>query len=165
MAKKRYRVTSELPVAGTQPGEEFEHEWPKRDIPATWEQYGGLVRDLALSGLADVLAHPDVVKVYGHRPADETPLHDLILNGASVNGTAIEMNSNGFRRAGEMYPAPPLLLRAQALGLPITFASDAHTPDRVGADFARLATHARDAGYTEASVFESRTRRAYAIPT
>jgi len=28
MAKKRYRVVGELPVSGTQPGEEFEADFP-----------------------------------------------------------------------------------------------------------------------------------------
>lgn len=145
--------------------EEFEDEWSRRDVAATWEQYGGLVRDMAASGIADVIAHPDVIKVYGHRPADETPLHDLILEGAAVNGTAVELNSNGIRRAGELYPAPPLLERAHALGLPITLASDAHKPERVGANFAEISDAARAAGYEEASVFVQRKRRAYALAT
>ena len=142
---------------------EFMAEWDKRDIAGVWRDYGMLVRDLAASGLADVLSHPDVPKVFGHRPADETPLHDLIIEGASVHGTAVEVNSNGIRRTGEAYPAMPLLSRAHALGLPITLASDAHTPDRVGADFDKIAAWARTAGYDEASAFISRRREAYAL--
>ena len=108
-----------------------------------------------------MLAHPDLPKVFGHRPADETPLHDAILAGASQFGMAVELNSNGIRRCDEIYPAMPLLERARGLDLPITLASDAHTPERVGANFDDLAAWARRAGYAEASVFVARERRAY----
>jgi histidinol-phosphatase (PHP family) len=144
---------------------QFLDEWGKRDVAAAWGDYGALVKELAATGLADVLAHPDLPKVFGHRPADETPLHAAIVEGALVNGTALELNSNGIRRAKEIYPAQPLLARARAAGLPITFASDAHTPDRVGANFGDLAAWARTAGYDEASAFIARKRTPYAIAT
>jgi len=142
----------------------FIGEWSKRDIAGAWAEYAALVRELAESGLADVLAHPDLPKVFGHRPADETPLHHAIIEGARVNGTAIELNSNGIRKCGEIYPALPLLRRAREQGLPITLASDAHTPGRAGEHFDRLALWARDAGYAEASYFEARRRRTYDLP-
>jgi histidinol phosphatase-like PHP family hydrolase len=52
----------------------------------------------------------------------------------------------------------PLLERARAAGLPITLASDAHTPQRVGANFDDLIAWARSAGYTGASAFVARKR-------
>jgi len=143
---------------------EFGAEWEKRDVAGVWRDYGVLVRELAESGLVDVLAHPDVVKVFGHRPADETPLHDLILDGASSTGAAVELNSNGLNKpVREIYPALPLIERARAFGLPITLASDAHTPDRVGADFDKLVSLAAQAGYTEAVTFVQRKVQRYAL--
>jgi histidinol-phosphatase (PHP family) len=141
----------------------FIDEWSRREAASAWADYGALVCELAESGLADVLAHPDLPKIFGHRPADETPLHDAILRGAEATGTALELNSNGIRRCGEIYPAMPLLQRAHAAGLDITLASDAHTPDRVGANFDDLAAWARDAGYDSAVEFVARKRRAYAL--
>jgi histidinol-phosphatase (PHP family) len=142
----------------------FLFEWEKRDVAQTWSDYGVLMKELAESGLVDALTHPDVVKKFGHRPADETPLHDLILAGAAVNGTAVELNSNGLRRCGEIFPALPLVERAHALGLPITLASDAHTPELVGHAFGDLAAWARRAGYDEAVTFVDRKRTPYALP-
>jgi histidinol-phosphatase (PHP family) len=49
---------------------------------------------------------------------------------------------------GEAYPAAALLASAAALGIPLTFGSDAHAPGDVGADFDRAAALARAAGYT-----------------
>jgi histidinol-phosphatase (PHP family) len=143
----------------------FIEEWSKRDVASAWADYASLVRELAESGLADVLSHPDLPKVFGHRPSDETPLHDAILHGARSTDCAIELNSNGLRkRCAEIYPSKPMLTRAREHGLPITFASDAHTPDRAGANFEELVGWARDAGYAEASYFESRKRIDYPLP-
>lgn len=143
---------------------EFSAEWDKHDVADVWADYGALVRDLAQSGLVDVLAHPDLAKVFGHRPRDETPLHDLILAGASVNGTAVELNSNGLNKpVKETYPALPLLERARGLGLPITLASDAHRPERVGADFDALVALAARAGYREAATFIARKVQHYRL--
>lgn len=142
----------------------FLFEWEKRDVAATWAEYGALMRELAETGLVDALTHPDVLKKFGHRPNDETPLHDAILSGAAVHGTAIELNSNGLRRCGEIFPALPLVERAHALGLPITLASDAHTPDRVGDEFEALANWARNAGYHQATSFVARKPVTFALP-
>ncbi|HEY8173780.1 MAG TPA: histidinol-phosphatase, partial [Dehalococcoidia bacterium] len=73
------------------------------------------------------------------------------------------LNSNGIRRCEEIYPALPLLERAHAAGLPITLASDAHVPERVGANFDDLVAWARRAGYDEASAFVRRKREAYSL--
>ncbi len=143
--------------------ERFIAEWERRDVTQTWADYGALVRELAETGLADVLAHPDLPKVFGHRPKDETPLHDAILTGAAAHHTAVELNSNGLRRCEEIYPALPLLERARALGLPITLASDAHTPDRVGANFRELVAWAKRAGYGEALAFVARRHHTYEL--
>ena len=142
----------------------FLFEWEKRDIAEAWADYGALMKELAETGLVDALTHPDVLKKFGHRPQNETPLHDLILAGAAVNGTAIELNSNGLRRCNEIFPALPLVERAHALGLPITLASDAHAPHVVGHRFDELAASAKSAGYTEASTYVGRKRLDYALP-
>ena len=141
----------------------FIDQWAKHDIADVWVEYGALMKELAASGLVDTLTHPDVLKKFGHRPQNETPLHDLILAGAAVNGTAIELNSNGLRRCGEIFPALALVERAHALGLPITLGSDAHVPQLVGSHFDELVAWAKRAGYNEAATFVARKRQAYAI--
>lgn len=141
----------------------FIDEWAKHDVAEVWAEYGGLMKELAESGLADALTHPDVLKKFGHRPHNETPLHDLILAGAAANGTAVELNSNGLRRCGEIFPALPLVERAHALGLPITLASDAHVPQLVGSRFDELVAWAKRAGYVEATTFVGRKRQTYGL--
>lgn len=144
--------------------EDFLDEWRRRDVAAVWEEYGRYLEDLADARLVDVLAHPDVVKVFGFRPADETPLHRRIVAAATRNGLALELNTNGRRKpVGEMYPHSAILRAARRAGAPITLASDAHVPEWLGAWFDEGIAAARAAGYSEYVAFEQRARRAIAF--
>lgn len=136
---------------------EFDAEWARRDVDAVFRDYAALLQDLAVSGLCDVLAHPDLPKLAGHRPASFTPLHAAIVEAAQRGGCAVEVNSNGYNKpAAEPYPALPVLVQAKAAGLAITLASDAHQPERVGERFDDLAAWAARAGYGEYVTFEAR---------
>ena len=132
-------------------------EWDNREVESVWDEYGQLIEDLADARLVDVLAHPDVVKVFGFRPADEEPLRRRIVAAAKRNGLALEVNTNGLRKpAAELYPHPETLRAARAAGVPITLASDAHMPERIGLRFADGIAAARAAGYDGYLVFERR---------
>ena len=55
------------------------------------------------------------------------------LRAVAAAGIALELNTAGLRKpVGEAYPAPGLLAEARALGIPLTFGSDAHRPQEVG---------------------------------
>src|SRR5205814_3520077 len=82
-------------------------EWQQRDVAAVWDEYGQFLEDLADAHLVDALAHPDVAKVFGFRPADPSRLHGRIVAAAARNGLALEVNTNGLRKpAAEIYPHP-----------------------------------------------------------
>jgi len=139
-------------------------EWERRAVDTVFEEYATLLRDLAGSGLCDVLAHPDLPKIAGHRPTSFTPLHSAIVEAASDGGCAVEMNSNGYNTpAREQYPALLVLERAHAVGLSITMGSDAHRPERLGERFDDLAVLAASAGYEEYVSFEQRRPVAHAL--
>jgi len=123
-------------------------EWERRDVASVWDEYGQFLEDLADARLVDVLAHPDLPKVFGRRPTEVAPLHGRIVAAAARNGLALEVNTNGLRKpAAEIYPHPEVLRSARAAGVPITIASDAHTPERLGTCFEEAAALARSAGY------------------
>ncbi len=140
-------------------------QWQRRDIDGVFAEYGAMLRDLGASGLCDVLAHPDLPKLAGHRPTSWTPLHDAIVGAAVDGGCAIEINANGYNRpVAEPYPALPVLERSREAGLAITLASDAHQPERVGQRFGDLALLASSAGYREFVSFEARKATAHPLP-
>jgi histidinol-phosphatase (PHP family) len=77
-----------------------------------------------------------------------------------LDGVCLEVSSAGLhKRHGKLYPNVELLAEANARGVPITLASDAHVPQNVGRDLDRAIEHARTAGYETVTVFEKRQAR------
>jgi histidinol-phosphatase (PHP family) len=105
-------------------------QWTVRQIDAAWSDYVTAIEELAAGGTCDVLAHPDLIKVAGHRPAAPDECWARLVEAAVSSGMAAELSSAGWRKpADEAYPAPTLLREFVAAGVPLTTASDAH---RVG---------------------------------
>jgi len=124
-------------------------------VEQAWERYYDSLASAARSGLFDSLAHPDLVKFHGPEiDWDWDALAD------SLDGVAIEVSSAGLHKPhGKLYPNPAFLQAARARDLPITLASDAHSPQKVGRDLDRAVDHARSAGYETVTVFETRESR------
>jgi histidinol-phosphatase (PHP family) len=106
-------------------------EWDVRDVEAVWDEYTRAMEELGASGVCDVFAHPDLVKIAGRVPALPDEFYDRIAEAAARSGMAAEVSSAGWRKpVGEEYPAPPLLKRFVEQGVPRPPASDAHAlPD------------------------------------
>jgi histidinol-phosphatase (PHP family) len=108
------------------------HEWSVRDVDRCWDDYAEAMEELAATGTCDVLAHPDLVKVAGHRPGNPAEWWDRIAEAAADSGMAAEISSAGWRKpVGEQYPSVPLLERFAAQRVPFTTASDAHRREHV----------------------------------
>jgi histidinol-phosphatase (PHP family) len=128
--------------------------WEKLTVEEVWRAYFESIAELAASGAVDVLAHPDLPKIFGRRPETPSDFYPALA------GVAIEISTAGLRKpVGELYPDPALLAHAKALGLPITLASDAHVPKLVGEDFDQALELAAGAGYETVTVFEGRVGR------
>jgi histidinol-phosphatase (PHP family) len=103
----------------------------------------------------DVLAHPDLVKMYG--PELEWDWGGV---AASLGGACLEVSSAGLHKPhGKLYPNPSLLAAAKENGIQITTASDAHVPQNVGRDLDQAVEHARAAGYETVTLFDQRQSR------
>lgn len=136
-------------------------EWGRRGIDAVWDAYTGCLEELAASGTCDVLAHPDLIKITGHRPgpAPSAEFHDRMAEAACSSGMAAEVSSAGWRKpVGEAYPAPDLLSRFHAAAVPVTLASDTHGPGEVAFRSADLLGMVRGAGYSELAGYAGRRR-------
>jgi histidinol-phosphatase (PHP family) len=127
-----------------------------------WRRYFVWLRNAARSGLFDVLAHPDLVKIYGVRAGEEEThyLHIETADAIEAAGVCVEISAGGLHApVGEIYPARSLLEACRERGVPITLASDAHEPTDVGRDFDQVVALARDVGYETVTVFDGRDRR------
>ena len=102
-------------------------EWERIGVEPAWSAYTRALEELAATHAVDVLAHPDLVKVAGHRPSVPTEYYDRMAEAAAAAGIAAEVSSAGMRKpVEEFYPAPELLKRFLDRGVALTTASDAH---------------------------------------
>jgi histidinol-phosphatase (PHP family) len=129
-----------------------------------WRRYFLTLGEAARSGMFDILAHPDLVKMWGpRRPVPEGDLrrfYDLAMDGIAESQIAVEVSTAGLRKAvGEIYPAPAFLEMCLEAGCPIALSSDAHVPGDVGRDYEAALKLLEDLGVGELAVFDHRERR------
>ncbi len=133
-----------------------------------WRRYFQALGAAARSGLFDILAHPDLVKVWGgSRPRPEGDLrrfYELAMEGIAASQIAVEISTAGLRKpAGELYPAEGFLRMCVDAGCPVALSSDAHVPDDVGRDYEAALELLRRVGIGEIATFTRRERILQAV--
>jgi histidinol-phosphatase (PHP family) len=134
------------------------------DPDKVWARYFETLGEAARSGLFDILAHPDLVKVFGSRvPLPEGDLrryYERAMDGIADSDVAVELSTAGLRKpVGEMYPASALLEMCLDAGRPVALSSDAHRPEQLGHEYERAVELLRGLGVNEIAVFDGRERR------
>jgi histidinol-phosphatase (PHP family) len=138
--------------------------WRHADPEKVWRRYFETLGEAARSGMFDILAHPDLVKVWGSEtPAPRGDLrrfYDLAMDGIAESDVAIEVSTAGLRKpVGEIYPAPAFLEMCIEAGRPVALSSDAHVPNDLGYAYDRALELLESVGVGELAVFERRERR------
>jgi histidinol-phosphatase (PHP family) len=140
--------------------------WSARSVDPekVWKRYFEWLGEAARSGLFDILAHPDLVKVWGgERPRPDGDLrrfYELAIEGIAESGIAVEVSTAGLRKpVGERYPASAFLAMCLDAGCPIALNSDAHYPRHVGFEYASTVAWLAEQGVRELCVFDGRERR------
>ena len=101
-------------------------------------------RQMIASGMFQIAAHPDLVKIF------------------SVDRFHIWLNKPGSLELIRIYPCAPIMRLAAELRVPVTFASDAHITTDVAFAFPRLESYARAFGFTRSVWY--RQGRQYELP-
>lgn len=135
-----------------------------QDPDRVWRRYFEQLGTAARSGLFDVLAHPDLVKVWGAgRPAPEGDLrrfYEPAVEAIAEAGVAVEVSTAGLRKpVGEIYPAEDLARMCAEAGAPFCLSSDAHLPEQVGYRYEEARRLLERIGVGEICTFERRERR------
>jgi histidinol-phosphatase (PHP family) len=136
--------------------------WESYTVDEVWRRYFDELRAAAGSGLYDVMAHPDLPKVFGERPPGGVPQreYDDTADAFAAAGVACEISTAGLRKAArELYPAPAFLEACARRGVPITLAADGHRPEDVACDLPRAVALAVAAGYRTVTAFRAREPR------
>ena len=133
------------------------------DPDRVWERYFEQVAASARSGLFDVIAHPDLVKVWGtDRPLPEGDLrrfYEPAVAAIAESDVAVEVSTAGLRKpVAEIYPAAGFAELCVEAGVPFSLSSDAHVPEQIGFAYERALEFMRGHGIDEVSTFAGRER-------
>ena len=138
---------------------------PPGERAALFAGYFAAVRGAVRSGLFDILAHVDAVKVFGPEVfAEAAHEFEPTLDAIAESGIAVEFNTAGIRKCGEAFPHPAWVHGLVARGVAFTFGSDAHRPDELGYGAEGVLALCREVGIREFAVFEGRERMLVPIP-
>ncbi len=134
------------------------------DVERIWTRYFETLGEAARTGMFDVLAHPDLVKVWGdpdRRPQRDLRFYyDAAMDGIAGSDVAIEVSTAGLRKpVGEIYPERGFLEMCIEAGRPVALSSDAHSPNDLAYRYDEALEYLGSLGITEIAVFDRRTRR------
>ena len=140
---------------------EFIGKWKDKNIDEIWKAYFEATENMAKSGKFDIVGHLDLIKIFKFMPKQDTRLlAKNALKAMKASNMVLEINTAGLRKPiGEMYPSRALVEEAYALDIPITFSSDAHAVEQIGAGYDLAKAMARDIGYTQAVTFKERDKQ------
>lgn len=114
---------------------------------------------MANSNMFQILAHPDLIKIFSvasfHAwlPSNLKLVEEALLAVKEAN-MAMEISTAGMRKpCAEIYPCHPIMEIAQKINIPISFASDGHCVNTIAFNFTTLAQYAKEYGYSESLYF------------
>lgn len=126
------------------------------------EAYYANVADNCEAHRPEICGHIDVVgkNNRGMRFFDENAPWYLDAAFASIDrvcaaGAVIELNTNGWERRGECYPAPRLLEYIRRIGGRMTVSADAHRVENIALHFDRAVEALKRAGFEGVWVWEN----------
>jgi histidinol-phosphatase (PHP family) len=133
------------------------------DPDRLWRRYFETIAETARTGLYDILAHPDLVKHWGHerpRPELDPRFHyEPAVEAIAETGIAVEVSTAGWRKpVDELYPATAFAEMCVDAGAVFALSSDAHVPGDVGHQYDRAVQAMRSWGVEAICVFDRRER-------
>jgi histidinol-phosphatase (PHP family) len=134
------------------------------DPDRVWSGYFETLAEAARAELFDILAHPDLVKVWGRgRPVpDRDPrfFYEPAIEAIAGSGIAVEVSTAGLRKpVGEIYPSRAFAEMCAEAGASFALSSDAHAPEQVGYGYDRAMEFLDGIGVDRICVFDRRERR------
>ncbi|MBG0858050.1 MAG: histidinol-phosphatase HisJ family protein [Bacteroidales bacterium] len=131
-----------------------------KDIDDLFGSYFDRVMAASSSGLFDIIAHCDLIRIFGFRPSyDPEPLYRKLAKCLRENDVAFELNTNGRNRPiADFYPDRRYLHIFREEDVAVCVNSDAHRPVLVAQYFDEAYDLLRSAGYTEMAVYAGRKR-------
>lgn len=147
--------------------------WESRNEREAFREYfESILENIEAFGGFDVYGHLDYVVRYGptaNEHYDWTEYADVIdgiLKALIARGKGIELNTGGFKYGlGHPNPTEGILRRYRELGGEIiTIGADAHQPEHIAFDFAKVPDILKAAGFRYFTVFRQRKAEFVKLP-
>ena len=140
---------------------EFIGEYKNKDIDKIWEEYFEAITDLAKSGYFDIVGHIDLIKVFNYLPKkDLKVIASPAIKEIKKANLVVELNMAGYKKPiNELYPSNDILELIAEYDIPITFGSDAHSPDEICKYEKELKQVLSSYNFTKCAIFQNRDRK------
>ncbi len=115
----------------------FSYNLPDKSITQIYNDYFEAVLKGINTGFFDIVGHLDLIKK-SNCPVLKTNSNniDKIINEIFDRGMSTEVNTSGLHKPiNEIYPSFDILKKVIKKGIPISLASDSHSPEHVGYKF------------------------------
>lgn len=102
----------------------------------------------------EVVGHFDLIRIFAgpHGPVDTPPIREAAeaaLEAVQRAGSILDLNAVGLLKGqGMPYPAPWVVQRAAAMGIPFCFGDDSHSAEAVGTHFDEARAYLLENGVT-----------------
>jgi histidinol-phosphatase (PHP family) len=137
--------------------------WRAMDAETIWHRYFQMLGDASASGLFDIIAHPDLVKVWGGQTKPTSDLrrfYEPAVERMAQSDVAIEVSTAGLRKpVAEIYPEPELLDLLLGARLPVALSSDAHVPEHLGHRYPEAIELLQSRGVSKLATYRGRRRQ------
>jgi histidinol-phosphatase (PHP family) len=137
------------------------HPLNQDQIDEVFRGYWQRIAQLAESREFDFVGHLDLVKKYCFAPScDLTGQIRSTLDAIAESGMAIELNTAGWDKpCAAPYPTLEMLRDCRRREIPLVLSDDAHHTRDIGRHFDQARSLLAQAGYSQISRFEKRTRQ------
>ena len=131
-----------------------------KNIDLLYDAYFDMVISAVCSDLFDIIAHCDLIRIYGFKPhSGQEHNYRRLARAMKDHNTAFELNTNGRNRPlGDFYPDRKFLKIFREEHVAVCVNSDAHLPVRVAQYFDEAYQLLASAGFNEMAVFSKRQR-------
>jgi len=122
--------------------------WDGVDVDNAYRRYFETSIDLANSGIYSGIAHPDCIKLFGHKPSFSLiGYYDQLASALAINNMYAEQSGGAYRRCpetAELGMDIDLIKSLKSHNVKIQTASDAHCPEDVGLYIVELERNLED---------------------
>ncbi len=144
---------------------EVQERFQEQDLVELYQKGFDYVKDAANSGLFDIIAHLDNLKVFNYRPDESLllPMYEEVAKTLKQADVATEVNTGLAYRypVKEACPSPSFLKVLHKHGVPLTLSSDSHFPDDLGTLLDEAIELLMEIGYKEVVYFKERKRLSF----